>query len=131
MGKLGLPGMMTTRTSTKRFHLTASREGSPMHTLTISGTPEDLIKFEGELNEELGIYELQDTAFVAFSDGTLLEVNLDEGEIWKIETITLGANTVMEKVEGTVETGTDKVSLTNPVVAFQWILLGSNLIKNR
>jgi hypothetical protein len=101
-----------------------------MHALTISGTPEDLIKFEGEFEEELAVYELQDSAYLAFGDGTLLEVNLGEDDIWKIETITLGANTVVEKVEGTVETGTDKVSLTNPVVAFQWILAGSNLVKN-
>lgn len=99
-----------------------------MHALTIYATSEDQIKFEGDLNEELSIYELQEIAYLAFSDGTVLAVSLDEEEIWRIETITLGADTVMEKVEATVETGTDKVSLANPMVAFQWILMGSSLV---
>jgi hypothetical protein len=72
-----------------------------MHGLTIYGTPEDQIKFEGELNEE---------------------------EIGRIETVTLGADTVLGKRDATVDTGTDKVNLTNPVVAFHWILMGSSLV---
>jgi hypothetical protein len=111
--------------------LISSREGSPMHALTIYGTPEDQIKLEGELNDELSVYEFEESAYLACSDGTLLSVSLDGEETWRIETITLGAHTVMEKVEGTVETGTDKLSLTNPVVAFQWILMGSSLLSAR
>lgn len=102
-----------------------------MHALIIYGNPEDHIKFEGELNKELDIYELEDSAYLAFSDGTLLLVNLDEEEIWRIESVTLGSGTVMEKVEGTTETGTDKVSLANPVVTFQWILMGSSLVSGK
>jgi len=99
-----------------------------MHALTIYGTPEDQIKLEGELNDELGTYEFQESTYLACSEGTLLSVSLDEEETWRIETITVGAHTRIEKVEGTVETGTDKLSLTNPVVAFQWILVGSSLV---
>jgi|GEM_PF-2021609 len=99
-----------------------------MHTLTIYGTPEDQIKVEGDFDEELGIYELQDSAYLAVSGGTLLSVNLDDEEVWRIDMITIGPETVMEKEVGTAESGTDKIRLTNPVVAFQWILMGSSLV---
>ena len=99
-----------------------------MHAITIYGTPEDQLEVEGEFTEELSLYEFEDSAYLAFSDGTLLAVNLDEEETWRIEPITLGADTVIEKVEGTAETGTDKVTLANPDTAFRWILIGSSLV---
>lgn len=99
-----------------------------MHSITISGTPEDQVQFEGEFNEAVSILELQDSVYLAFSDGTLLAVDPDAEEVWRIETITLGAQSSLEKVAGSEETGTDKVTLTNPMVAFQWILIGSRLV---
>jgi hypothetical protein len=54
-------------------------------------------------------------------------VDLGEEEIRKFEA-SPWALTAIEKVAGTVETGTDKLSLANPVVAFQWILVGFSLL---
>ena len=99
-----------------------------MHALIVYGTPEDQIKVEGEFNEEFSLDELEVNAYLAINDGTLLSVNRDEDSNWKFEAITLGAATEIERVEGTAKTGTDKVSLANPQVEFQWILAGSNLV---
>jgi len=98
-----------------------------MHTLTIYGTPEDQIKVEGDFEEELGLYEMQDSTFLAISGGTLLSVRLDEEEVWRIDKIAVGLDTGMEKEDGTSASGSDTIRLASPVAAFEWILMGTSL----
>jgi hypothetical protein len=100
-----------------------------MHSLTIYGTPEDRIMIEGEFHEEVDAYEMEEGAFLALSDGTLMTVAVDEGGVWRIAPVSIGMETALEKLEGTLdaETESDRVTVTNPKVPFRWALLGAIL----
>jgi hypothetical protein len=101
-----------------------------MHTLTLYGTPEDRIKIEGEFEEEVDAYDMEEGAYLAINDGTLLALAVDENGLWRIDPLTVGIGTKLEKVAATLdsETESDRVTLTNPGIPFQWALMGSSLV---
>ena len=101
-----------------------------MHSLTLYGTPEDRLVIEGEFQEEMDAYGLEEGAYLAISDGTLLTLGIDEAGIWRIGAVTLGFNTALEKVDGALEAlpDSDRVTLNNPEIPFRWALMGSCLV---
>jgi hypothetical protein len=100
-----------------------------MHALTLYGTPEDGIKIEGDFQEELDAFAVEEGAYLAISDGTLLTIGIDGRGVWRIGDVALGPGTTLEKVDGTLDSGkeSDTVTLRNPGSTFQWVLMGSTL----
>ena len=100
-----------------------------MPSLTIYGTPEDRIKIEGEFQEEVDAYEMEEGAFLALSDGTLMTIAIDQGGVWRIAPVSVGMETALERLVGTMdsERESDRVTVTNPKVPFRWVLLGAVL----
>jgi hypothetical protein len=100
-----------------------------MHSLTIYGTLDERVKFEGDISMELDAFELEDEVYLALSDGTLLTACLAEDETWKIDAISLGIGTQMAKQEVGRDPGSDsdRITLTNPSHPLHWALMGSGL----
>lgn len=74
----------------------------------VTGASDDLIEIEGELEEEFNAYDCTD-GIIAFSDGTLLNVNYDKNGIWRFEPVYKGE--LFEKtIQGSISDDTnDKV----------------------
>lgn len=71
----------------------------------ITGASDDLIEISGELQEEFNAYDCKEGT-MAFSDGTLLEVEYDENGIWRFKVVCKG-NLYNRKVEGSVSDDTN------------------------
>lgn len=74
----------------------------------IYGASDDLIELEGQITEEFNHcdnYGEHVMAILAFSDGTLLEVDYDKDGIWRIKTLAQG-DAVITHVSGSVEKDT-------------------------
>lgn len=56
----------------------------------ITGASDDLIELEGQLHEELNPPS-DEPSLLAFSDGTLLEIEYDKDGIWRIRQLAKGA----------------------------------------
>lgn len=66
----------------------------------ITGASDDLIEIVGELEEEFNAYKCNE-GVMAFSDGTLLEVEYDNDGIWRFR-IKYKGNLYDRKIEGCV-----------------------------
>lgn len=56
----------------------------------IYGASDDLIEIEGVISEEFNHYD-ESPALLAFSDGTLLEIEYDDDGIWRIRPLATGS----------------------------------------
>lgn len=54
-----------------------------MNTVTIYGSSDDLIEVEGDISEEFG----HDNGFLFFDDGTIVQVEYNNGGVWRINII--------------------------------------------
>jgi hypothetical protein len=98
--------------------------------VTIYGASDDLIEVDGDISEEFPANG-DEGNWLAFSDGTLLEVAYTDAGIWRINARTLSTTTQYAKEEATSEEGTredgkpaysDVVTLTG---FFAWVTHGS------
>ena len=66
--------------------------------------------------------------YLALGDGTLLMAWLDDNDAWKLEVVSLGAGTLMAKLEAGPDPGiaSDRMTLTNPSHLSVWALMGSS-----
>lgn len=98
-----------------------------MTEIIIYGSSDDLIEIEGDINEEFGFASYQDdrdTAYLTFSDGTVLCVFYDDGGIWRITRRAKG--TAEYKKEEATNPNTDysdRVTLKGNV---DWVVFGSH-----
>lgn len=79
-----------------------------MNETKIYGASDDLIELEGQIREEFNHYGSGDdskAAILAFSDGTLLEVEYDDDGIWRIKRLAEGSCEYEHKA-GSVEKDT-------------------------
>jgi len=94
--------------------------------ITITGYSDDIVDVEGDISEE--IYGLEDGGFLAFSDGTLIQVDYDKNGVWQFYVMAKG-NLYDNKVEGSV------LMETNDTVTFKsgilWIVSGKELYHGR
>jgi len=70
------------------------KERRIMSETKVYGASDDLIELEGQITEEFSHSTYQDdaqSAILAFSDGTLLEVRYDDDGIWRISKLADGA----------------------------------------
>lgn len=93
-----------------------------MKTITITGSSDDLIKVEGDINEEFGYYS-ENSIFMGISDGTLLKIRYDEDGIWRIERLIQGSSSVYAHMPGSIsENKNDVVAISGENL--NWVLLG-------
>ena len=59
--------------------------------LTVTGCSDDLIEVEGDIEDEFGVPYNKPNGYLAFSDGTLLQVTYDENGIWRFFVVVKGA----------------------------------------
>lgn len=79
--------------------------------LKIEGASDDLIELKGDLSEEFNHYTAGDEekpAYIAFGDGTLLNIVYDKNGIWRITTIVKGT-AKFTKTEGIVSEDTNDI----------------------
>lgn len=97
--------------------------------VTITGSSDDLIEIDGDVQEEWGCYttasELQ---HIAFSDGTVVSIIYEDG-IWRVNLVFQG-RCQFSKVNGVEADDTfDIATLTGETI--KWALLGSKPIARR
>lgn len=68
---------------------------------TVTGASDDLIEIEGELYEEFNCFSCKN-GVMAFSDGTLLNVEYDEDGIWRFK-VRVKGSLYESKEEGNVD----------------------------
>ena len=99
-----------------------------MSTVTVYGSSDDLIEIEGDIQEEFGWQSRgEESRFIAFSDGTVLECKYDG--FWRF-TLRSRGTASMTKVEATdVDTDySDRVTLTGDV---RWAVVGEHYVAKR
>ena len=98
--------------------------------LTIYGASDDLVEIEGDINEEFYFPSGDDTAYLALSNGAVLEVRYTNDGFWRFALLVppIPGSGIVEIVQGTnVDTDyTDKVTVTTPWTV-QWALMGTDL----
>lgn len=88
----------------------------------VTGASDDLIEIDGEIREEFNAYDCSNGR-IAFSDGTLMSVNYDNGGIWRFNLLFKGS-LYLGKEDGSVEED------TNDVIYFKeglkWVIYTDN-----
>jgi hypothetical protein len=87
--------------------------------IVITGSSDDLIDIEGDISEEFSHLPHDDgPAYLAFSDGTLLQVQYDG--VWRITTLKKGACQFSkeEAEEADSDNYSDRVTLTGKI---RWV----------
>lgn len=101
-----------------------------MSVVYVSGVGDDLIEIEGDLEVEFYVKFDQRRAniFLAFSDGSLLNIFYDDQGIWRIQPVAIDRSTdyfkEFEAQDPDSERYSDLVRLSNPD-GFKWVLKGS------
>lgn len=96
--------------------------------VTVYGASDDLIELDGDISDEFQYVE-DEPNFVAFSDGTLLEVTYTQTGRWKLSTLTQGAETVVATLPASGDDGkrADGTPAYSDVVTldgvFQWAVV--------
>jgi hypothetical protein len=89
--------------------------------ITITGSSYDLIEIEGDIREEFNVYLRDDERCVlAFSDGTLLDVDYDNDGIWRFNRKVAGSATFSKEEGDVIEDTCDKVALEGDI---KWVAL--------
>lgn len=94
-----------------------------MEELTISGSSDDLICFDGVIYDESNVYNTDRPLDVLLSTGTHLKVLYTEPGLWKITVMTLGNANLKEHFQATDPAGndySDRVTLTG---TFAWAVV--------
>lgn len=93
--------------------------------VTIYGASDDLIEIGGDLREEFNALGDDDSAYLGFSDGTLLLIQYGKGgnAFWRITPVIYGS-AAYSKVEATSEDDdySDVVTLDGEI---KWVVCGS------
>jgi hypothetical protein len=89
----------------------------------ITGASDDLIEIEGELCEEFNAYNCSDGT-MAFSDGTLLDVEYDNDGIWRFR-VKYKGSLYDRKVEGSVSDDTNDEIYFKP--GLKWCVFSSEM----
>lgn len=89
----------------------------------VTGASDDLIEIDGELTEEFNAYDCSEGT-MAFSDGTLLEVEYDNNGIWRFRVIYKGS-LYSKKVEGSVSNDTNDEIYFNS--GLKWCAFSQNM----
>jgi hypothetical protein len=92
-------------------------------TVTIYGSSDDLIEVGGDLDEEYSVSE-DDPAYLAFSDGTVLQVIYTLTGFWHVDRLRIGTASY-EKVDATDADNdySDRVTLDGDLT---WVVIGSS-----
>ncbi len=103
-----------------------------MATVTIYGCSDDLVKVEGDLDEEFNPDERDGKTemMLAFGDGTIIDVTYDDFGIWRI-TRGIAGSAFFEKDEdpGDDENRySDRVTLTGDL---RWVVTGERVVVNK
>jgi hypothetical protein len=98
----------------------AAAESPAVAETVIYGASDDLIEIEGQLSEELNPRS-DEPSLLAFSDGTLLEVEYDRDGIWRIKVLAKGTCDFVH-VAGSVEDDTpDRMTMKGDL---RWCVIG-------
>lgn len=92
--------------------------------LIIYGASDDLIEVEGSISEEFNPPDDDEPTLLAFSDGTLLQIQYGKGgAFWRISPLIYGT-AKYSKTEATDEDGdySDRATLEGD---FKWVVCGS------
>jgi hypothetical protein len=88
-------------------------------TIRITGSSDDLIEIEGDIEEEWGAYG-DEQRHIAVSEGTLLSIVYDRDGIWRVNRVVSGT-AKYSKIEGSVTEDTfDVVTLEGDIA---WVAL--------
>lgn len=93
--------------------LNAADEEETMPETKIYGASDDLIELKGQISEEFNHYvsgDDEENAYLAFSDGTLLNVVYDKDGIWRISRLAVGS-CAYEHTPGSVPDDTNDVAI--------------------
>jgi hypothetical protein len=97
--------------------------------LKIYGASDDLIEIEGDIREEFDPSDADEPSLLAFSDGTLLQIQYGAGDLgfWRIHPVVYGSASC-SKVEATNEEDnySDIVTLDGDI---KWIVCGDQRAK--
>lgn len=97
--------------------------------LKIYGASDDLIEIEGDIREEFNPSDADEPSLLAFSDGTLLQIQYGAGRLgfWRITPLTYGT-AKYSKTEATNEDDdySDVVTLDGDI---KWVVCGSQWAK--
>ncbi len=80
-----------------------------MSATTITGASDDLIEIDGQIVEEFPHAE-ETAALLAFSDGTLLQVEYDKDGIWRVKRLAAGECELTHS-PGSVDLDTNDVAI--------------------
>lgn len=87
---------------------------------TITGASDDLIELDGQIREELNPRG-DEPSLLAFSDGTLLEIEYDKDGIWRVRQLAKGACEFSLKPGSVADDTFDVATLTGEL---RWCVLG-------
>lgn len=71
----------------------------------VSGSSDGLVEIDGDLYEEFGGYD--DAGYLAFGDGTLLEIEYTELGLWKINVLHHGTASIVKTFEANDSASSD------------------------
>lgn len=91
--------------------------------ITVFGHSDDLIEIEGDLREEF-TYKEHDNNYLAFSDGTLLDIQYNDEGIWRIHKLAQGdAVCVLSQGTDSQSDYTDRMVLQGEGLS-RWVVHG-------
>jgi hypothetical protein len=91
--------------------------------VTIYGASDDLIEVDGAIREEFSHYS-DDSALLAFSDGTVLRIVHDQDGIWRITPVATGSAQLTHVFGQDDREHTDKATLDGDV---RWVVYGTTM----
>jgi hypothetical protein len=91
----------------------------------VTGASDDLIEFEGDITDEFHAPVLDGHEVLAFSDGTMLGVRIDDEGIWRFHELRPGDAELEIVPAGRLgdEAYSDRVTLKHPNM--RWCVLGT------
>ena len=94
--------------------------------LTVYGASDDLVEIEGDIREEFNWIpdDQNDSAYVALSDGTVIEVRYDSNGVWRLNQVAVGTST-FRHVPADGESYSDRVALEGGGT-IRWALFGGH-----
>lgn len=98
-------------------------------TLRIYGASDDLIEVEGDIAEEFSATDTRGGVdYLAFSDGTVLQIKYDNDGVWRIALVARGVATFakVEAPENDESNYSDEVTLTGD---FAWVAHATEVVQ--
>ena len=93
--------------------------------IKVFGASDDLIEVEGDIEEEFS--HLDDTAYLCFSDGTILSVEFSRSGIWRIVSIVSGtaAVSIVQAPANDDDNYSDVATIEGDVL---WVVYGTQYV---